>query len=462
MITAPGPVSITAHHKTVGGRKANNVAVIGARQILVHNPSGRFDISGSVTLQGSKNAGMINVALPLLTSEECVFSNVPNIVDIEHALSFLKAVGADVRWDGPLLRITCADVEPRMMDPQLAMQTTHSRVFIPLLVSRFGEFVTGAPGGCSIGDRAFEQYVLTLSSMGVGCETVGSGVLRFFATGEFADDITLPFPSYSLTIGAILLSMTHGPMVIRNASEEPEVDNVLQVLALMGADTRRLGSQIEVAPAKSFRGGRFRNMSDRNVAVTYAIMGLLTGSNLLITNFDDVRMDAFYAFLDRVGVSYDRQPDELHVRAQDVSGLHATEVEAYIYPSFHSDWQPLVAPLLCRLKGVSRITERLFPDRLSYWQHLARMGAAYTGVAAKNSRFQDNLTHAVEIYGPCIFNGSEVEAPDLRGGAALLEAALVARGTTCIRSAEILQRGYATIVEDLQRLSGNCENICFA
>ncbi|HEV3156526.1 MAG TPA: hypothetical protein VGZ00_04205 [Candidatus Baltobacteraceae bacterium] len=425
--------------------------------IVVQNPSGHFDISGSVALQGSKNAGLINIALPLLTSDECVFTNIPAIADVEQALSFLRCIGADVRWDGQLLYITCDNIVPRMMDPQHAMETTHSSVFIPLLVSRFGEFVTGAPGGCPIGDRAFGQYVKTLSKMGVACEPAKSGTLRFFSTEEFTNDITLPFPSYSSTISAVLLAMTHGSMVIHNPSEEPEIDNVLQVLTSMGAHAQRAGSRIEVAPPDKFNGGRFRNMSDRNVAVTYAVMALITGSELSITNFDDDKMDAFYQFLEIVGIAYHRQNQVFKIPSQDVTRLRATQVDAYIYPSFHSDWQPLVAPLLCLFNGTSRIEERLFPNRLGYWEQLALMGAKYSETVTQKSRFQDNFVHAVEISGPCAFHGANVKALDLRGAAALLEAALIARGTTCIHNAEILQRGYANIIDDLQSLSVTIE-----
>jgi len=421
--------------------------------IVVYNPSGHFDISGSVTLQGSKNAGLINVALPLLTSDECIFSNIPAISDVEQALSFLRCIGADVRWNGPLLHVTCENIEPRMMDPQLAVQTTHSSVFIPLLVSRFGEFVTGVPGGCDIGDRAFGQYVQTLSKMGVACEPTKSGILRFFSTGEFTSEITLPFPSYSSTISAVLLAMTHGSMVIHNPSQEPEIDNVLQVLTSMGAHAQRSDSRIEVAPPDKFNGGRFRNMSDRNVAVTYAVMALITGSELSIENFDDVKMDAFYQFLERIGVTYHREGQVLKIPSQDVTHLRATQVDAFIYPSFHSDWQPLVAPLLCLVHGTSRIEEQLFPNRLGYFEQLALMGAKYSDTMTQNARFQDNFMHAVEISGPCTFHGANVKAPDLRGAAALLEAALIARGTTYIDNAEILQRGYANVIDDLQRLS---------
>jgi UDP-N-acetylglucosamine 1-carboxyvinyltransferase len=419
----------------------------------IRNPTGRCPINGRIRLQGAKNASLLNIALPLLTSEPCVITNTPLVDDVEYALCFLRQIGANVNWlSHDTVSIECASIYPQAMDPDLALRTTHSRVFIPLLVARFGEFVTGPPGGCDIGDRAFQKFTRSLEAMGIACEAVGERSLRFYSAATPPSDLTLPFPSFGLTVNAVLVAATHRGALIRNACREPEIDNMLDMLGAMGATVRRDEDVIAIIPPAHFKGVHFRNLSDRNVAVTYASMALIGGGNVILDNIDDVKFDAFYGFLDSIGAHYQRSDRILHIFPVSHEELRPVTVRAFLFPQFHSDWQPLVAPLLTQIRGQSRIEENLFPDRLRYWTQLEKLGATYHYIYDKHDRFDDTLPHAVEVTGPSPLHAAHVRAPDLRGGAALVIASLAASGTTVVDNAEVLRRGYCDFVKTLQDL----------
>lgn len=198
-------------------------------------------------------------------------------------------------------------------------------------------------------------------------------------------------------------------------------------------------------------------MSDRNAAVTYTVMALITRSNLKIENYDDVKMEAFYKFLDEIGAKYELQNRELFVIGKLSHPLKPIAINAFLYPEFHSDWQPLVAPLLTQIEGKSYLEEKLFSDRLRYWLELEKMGAKFEFDYGIETRFKDNNPHAVRINRKSNLSGAEVYARDLRGGVALVTASLVAKGKTVIHNAEEILRGYENLVDTLNRLSVNIE-----
>lgn len=427
-------------------------------KFIVTNPDGKSKIDGNIYLQGAKNSMLNNLLLPMLTEEEFIISNVPKIKDIEVNLEFLKILNARVEWiDDHTVLIQCNNIKYNELSATTSAKTTGSKYFIPFMVFRFGEFIMGPSGGDKLGNRGFENYANFLKSFGIDYK-LENGLYYFYKTDTKINEVTLPFQSLGLTINSIFASLHNSSdTIIRNACIEAEIDNTIEIINRMGGDVKRkTPHEIIVRGNKKYHGGKFRNMSDRNVAVTYSIMALISNSRIEILNYDNKKMDAFYKFLNDIGAKYKIiDNNKLVIEKSDLSNsFNPIRIKAFIYPDIHSDWQPLIAPLLTQINGNSYIEEHLFPDRLKYWNELEKMGAKYKFDYTNKTRFEkDENPHAVCVFGKLNLNGAEVTALDLRGGVALIIASLIAIGTTTIHNADEILRGYENIDVILKRLS---------
>jgi UDP-N-acetylglucosamine 1-carboxyvinyltransferase len=424
--------------------------------IVIEGPS---KLNGTISLQGSKNAMLINLALPLLTDEECIISNVPRIRDIELNLSIIEKLGGRVNWiDRHTVSIKCDTVGDLEIDPSDAIKTTGSKYFIPLLVRRFGKVTTGPSLGDNIGhDRGFSKFLELLESFSIGYEKCGDRHIFFSkAFGGRVSLIRLPFPSFSATVTAILSHVVggEGAVEIQNAHLAAEIKNSVEMLRSMGAEITSEGSMIKVAGVKKLGGVHFRNMSDRNALVTYAVAALITDGDVSVTSIDDDGLEPFWEFLDRVGANYNKSKSSATFYPS-LNNLKPVDIFAFMWPKFHSDWQPLVAPLLSRIHGESSITDDLWEDRFGYMKELKKMGLSYDNFNPSDSRFTDGKAHGVKIHGPSILCGSSVTALDVRGGASLVLAGLAANGKTIIGSIEQIERGYEDITGVLSSLGAN-------
>lgn len=431
-------------------------------KFVINNPQGHFDISNVIYLQGSKNSMLQNLCLPLLSKEECIIENVPRIRDIELNLTFLEELGVQIKWIDPnTLSVNCQQISNRIFPPHLSRKTTGSKFFIPVMVSLFGEYKTGPCGGCNIGDRQFDKHAKALEPLGILHKKLEGDIYHFFQANSLQNKYELPFISFGLTVNAILSSVyREEEITISNACQEPEIDNTLDFLKAMGVEIEKIAeSTIKIKGKKELKGCRFRNMSDRNAAVTYAVMAMITNSNLIIRNYDDIKMGAFYSFLNRINAKYQVGNQELSILKNFNKSLKPIDIKAFLYPVFHTDWQPLVAPLLSQIEGESYIEENYFADRLKYWLELDKMGASFKFDYNVKTKFKDDNPHAVRVKGKISLVGADVYARDLRGGVALVTASLVAKGKTVIHNAEQILRGYDNLVDTLKQLSVNIEVI---
>lgn len=424
------------------------------KKIIIEGPS---KLKGTINLQGSKNSMLINLVLPILTNEECVISNVPRIKDIELNLSILESLGSKIRWlDKHTVSIKCDALSSAEIDPKLSVKTTGSKFFIPLLVSRFGKVKTGFSLGDDIGlDRGFSKFLDLMKSLGIPHEKENDHYLFYSNGKEGKKDLRLDFPSFSATIGAVLGCVTgEDTTIIRNTHQASEIDNACDMLRAMGAKIQRHNNEIKVVGVKKLNGVNFRNMSDRNALVTYVTASLITNGETTINNIDDVKLEPFWDFLNKLGASYEKNKTSLIIYPS-LSELKSVDIFAYMWPQFHSDWQPLVAPLLTQISGTSSIVDDLFESRLGYLQELGKMKASYEFFSPNNSRFNDGKSHGVKIHGPIKLHGSTVVAPDVRGGASLVIAGLAAEGRTTIENIDQIERGYEDIVGVLSSLTAN-------
>lgn len=419
---------------------------------------GAAKLSGSVDLQGSKNAMLINLVLPILTADECRISNVPRIGDVELNLSILQSLGAKVKWLGKqTVSLRCDKLSTGAIDPRLAKKTSSSKFFIPLLVKRFGQVITGPSLGDDIGlDRGFSQFTKLMEFMGISYRKEGSHYLFYSVpVKEKQSRVTLTFPSFSATVGAVLANVLgEGQTRIFNVHRAPEIENAFEMLNRMGAKIAFDETSVDVQGVKGLHGTNFENLSDRNALVTFAAASLITDGEVTIrsrSEFGKLKVDSFWEFLRKIKSNFEVKERQLTL-FPSLSNLVATEVYAYMWPHFHSDWQPLVAPLLTQIGGTSSIVDDLFESRFGYWTELGKLGASYELFVPENSRFKDGKPHGVKIYGPSRLCGSAVMAPDVRGGASLVIAGLSAQGKTIIENVGQIERGYEDLVGVLSSL----------
>ena len=417
--------------------------------------------NGAIHLQGAKNSMLNNLCLPLFTKEECIIENVPDIQDINANLLFLSNLGCDVKkLPEKKVIISCKNITNLEYDPKLAIKTTGSKLFIPILTYNFGSYNTGMSQGCNIGDRGFENYANSLKNFGIRYEKNNAGIYKFYSGYNVESCMDLPFPSFGLTVNAILAAQASGHSIkINNICLEPEIDNTIEMLIKMGGSIKKNDNNISINRT-TLSGCEFRNMSDRNVAVTYSIAALILNIELVINNYDDIKMEAFYRFLDALQVRYTVDENKLIIYKSNLSKVTKDffKIKAFLYPDFHSDWQPLISPLLAILNFDSYIEEWLFQNRLSHWKELEKLGANFNYDMENLTRFsKDGFPHAVSIHGGISLKGTTVYANDLRSAASLVLAALAAKGETIIENIEELDRGYEDLIQNLQTLGAKMD-----
>lgn len=424
------------------------------RKIIIEGPS---KLKGTINLQGSKNSMLINLALPILTDEECVISNVPRIKDIELNLSILESLGGKIRWlDKHTVSIKCDKLSSTVIDPKLSVKTTGSKFFVPLLVGRFGKVKTGFSLGDNIGlDRGFSKFLDLMNSLGIAHEKEEDCYLFYSKGEERIREIRLDFPSFSATVSAVISCVVSDKTTtIKNSHQASEIDNAFDMLRAMGAKIRRQDDDIEVTGVKRLNGVTFRNMSDRNALVTYASASLITDGEIKIDNIDDEKLEPFWEFLEQIGARYEKRDNSASFYPS-FSNLKPVDVFAFMWPKFHSDWQPLVASLLSQISGSSSIVDNLFEDRFRYLEELRKMGVKYELFFPDSTRFKDEKPHGVRLVGPSLLRGTSVQALDVRGGASLVIAGLVSKGKTTIKNIDQIERGYEDIVGVLSSLGAN-------
>lgn len=425
------------------------------RRIIVNGPT---KIEGVIPIQGSKNTMLVNLVLPVLTKETCVINNVPRIRDVLINLDILASLGAQVEWLDPhRVSINCKNIKSSEISPEVSSRTTSSRFFIPLLVLRCGQVETGISLGDNIGsDRGFSDFVKMLEQFCIKHKKI-NGRYKFYLDkkSKAAKKIDLNYPSFSGTVGAVLAGVLgEDDLAINGANRSAEVDNIFEMLRIMGAKILQEEDRIKVTGVKKLSGCSFNNLSDNNALVTYSVAALITNSNATLTGFTNVKLEAFWNFLDRINAHYLINKNKL-ILFPSLSQLRPTEIYADTWPKFHTDWQPLVAPLLSVISGESSIIDNVWSDRFGYWSELEKMGAKGDSFKPNGTRFSDNKPHGIKIHGKAYLKGSRVFAKDVRGGACLVLAGMAAEGKTTIENVEQIERGYDDLVGTLSKLGAN-------
>lgn len=406
----------------------------------IHITGGRR-LVGEVPIHGAKNSALPLLAATLLVAGESRLENCPQLSDVDASIAILRHLGCRVCRDGDAVTVDATAPARGDIPDELMRQMRSSIVFLGAVVARCGEATLTYPGGCELGPRPIDLHLAVLRQLGVTV-TECHGTIRCTAPhGLHGQEITLSFPSVGATENALLAACTaHGTTVLRNAAREPEIGDLCRFLNACGAriDGHESGF-ITVQGVPRLHGAMHRVMADRIEAATYLAAAAATGGDVMLTGCDPVSTSPVFVPLRQAGCRVTvPTADRIHIQAPHrLSGMGL--IRTLPYPGFPTD---AAAPLLaaaCVGQGTGIFVETIFENRYRYVDELARMGARIR---------VDGRVAVVE--GVDTLHGAAVACTDLRGGAALLVAALAAAGETCLTELHHLDRGYENPVACLQ------------
>jgi UDP-N-acetylglucosamine 1-carboxyvinyltransferase len=411
-------------------------------------------LHGTVPISGSKNAALKMLAAATLTGERCRFTNVPEIEDVRVMTETLHDLGVVVDHPAPnTYEVASGDVEWLFVPLEAAAKMRASFMLLGPLLTRFGRVIISNPGGDRIGRRPVDLHVDAMRALGAQIDYRNG---YFFATAPGrlrGTEVSFPFVSVMGTENAMLAAtLAEGETTIRPAAQEPEIDDLIAFLQMMGADVERTQPDtIVIQGKKRLRGADHRVIPDRIEAGTFVIAGAVSGGNITLTGAPCEHLGAFIEAVGRTGVSLNCGRDTIEVDGSGINdpGFRASDIETQPYPGLATDLQPPTSVLLTQASGVSRINETIFEDRLEWLSELNRMGA--------KADIQDS-GHAT-ITGRTPLHGADVEIGDLRAGASLILAALAADGVTTIHGAHHVHRGYENIESKFLDLGARIERL---
>jgi len=409
-------------------------------------------LNGSVTISGSKNAALKLMAAATLTGERCRFTNVPEIEDVRVMADTLRDLGVVVDHPAPnVYEVASGDVDWLFVPLEAAAKMRASFILLGPLLARFGRVIISNPGGDRIGRRPVNLHVDAMRALGAEIE-YRNGYYFARSPGRLRGTaLEFPFVSVMGTENAMLAAvLAEGQTTIHPAAEEPEVDDLVAFLQTMGAEIRRSSPDtIEITGRKRLRGGEHRVVPDRIEAGTFVVAAAVTGGQVTLEGAPCEHLGAFLEVLGRIGVSVSCGRDTIQVSGLDREHYRAVDVTTAPYPGLATDLQPPTCVLLTQATGHSHVHETIFEDRLEFLAGLSRMGARI--------RIQD-ATHAT-ISGIAPLHGAETEIGDLRAGASMILAALVAEGTSLIHGAHHVHRGYENIGRKFQDLGASITTV---
>ena len=405
---------------------------------------GGVPLMGTVRIKGAKNAVLPIMAASLLTEEEIILNEVPDLEDVRTMSRLLRHLGVDVFYDRSDERLVLkAQRITSSTAPYGPVRRMRASILIagPLL-ARMGRVRLSLPGGCAIGLRPIDLHLKGLAAMGATF-VMKNGYIEASAPKLRGANICLDYPSVGATENLLMAAaLAEGPTTIENAAAEPDVVDLAAFIDMLGAKVRGAGTpRISVQPVRSPGGGKHSVIPDRIEAGTFMVAAAITGGDILLENVISRHLTAVTAKLRECGVHVDETPDSLHVVAR--GRPRAVELKTMPYPGFPTDLQPQFMALLSVARGTSVIAETVFERRYLHVPALQRMGARIHLEG-----------HKAIISGSSLLQGTTVYAPDLRGGAALVLAAMAARGVSEIHGVRHIRRGYSRLTKRLRALGG--------
>lgn len=409
--------------------------------------NGGRPLKGEVTISGAKNSVVALIPATILADDIVTLDGVPDISDVASLIDIMTIMGAKIERKEDSLIIDPRGVKDMPMPFGKINSLRASYYFYGSLLGRYGQATVGLPGGCDLGPRPIDLHLKAFEAMGAAMTMDGSS-MKLATNGKPLQgaNIYMDTVSVGATINTILAAVkAKGRTVIENAAREPEIIDVVTLLNNMGAHIRGAGTDIIIIDGvPHLHGTRHQVIPDRIEAGTYIALAAAIGEGIQINNVLYEHLESYIAKLEEMGVRMTISEDSIFVEKQ--TGLKAIQIKTSPYPGFATDLQQPITPLLLTAAGRGRIVDTIYEKRVNHVPELAKMGATI-------STLNDHIIYE----GPNQLAGSSVKATDLRAGAALVIAGLMASGTTEITNVEYILRGYSDIIHKLTQLGADIQ-----
>jgi UDP-N-acetylglucosamine 1-carboxyvinyltransferase len=416
--------------------------------------TGNKKLTGTIHIDGDKNSAVALIPAAILSDEKVTITNVPNISDTSALEEILNFLNAKVEKSTNVLIIDSSNIENKEIPVDVTKKLRASYYFMGALLGKYKKVEMYFPGGCNIGSRPIDQHLKGFEALGatiteednkytiVADELVGANI-----------KISMPGKGATTSVGATINIMlaavrAKGTTVIENAAKEPQISNLATFLNSMGAQITGAGTETITIEGVDYLGTAHSEViPDRIEAGTYLIAGALVGENLNIEGLVPEHCEALLDTLETIGVPMTIGENNVIINSEEV--YRSTNIKTVVYPGFVTDLQQPITTLLTQCTGVSEVVETIYENRFQNVEFLIKMGA----IIAVDDRVPYKMK--AKVVGPSKLKGTDVTATDLRAGASLVLAALKAEGTTNIKDAEHILRGYANIVQKLQDVGAN-------
>ncbi|QJS97807.1 UDP-N-acetylglucosamine 1-carboxyvinyltransferase [Dolosigranulum pigrum] len=412
--------------------------------------NGGRPLSGEVTISGAKNSTVALIPAAILADSPVTLEGVPDIQDVHSLIEILHEMNVKTEFTGSTLVIDPTDMVNVPMPSGKIQSLRASYYFMGALLSKFGEGVVGLPGGCFLGPRPIDQHLKGFRALGAEVENeMGAMYLKTEEAGLQGSRIYFDVVTIGATINVMLAAVkAKGRTIIENAAREPEIIDVATLLNNMGAKVRGAGTDmIRIDGVDELHGCRHTIIPDRIEAGTYLSIAAAAGTDVLVKNVIVEHVDGLLAKLEEMGVPMEVGEDSVRITQAD-QPLKPVSIKTLPYPGFATDLQQPLTPLLMLASGESVVIDSIYPKRTKHIPELNRMGA--------NARIESDV---ILIEGGHPLKGEAVTASDLRAGACLVNAGLIAEGETVISGVDNILRGYAGIVAKLRALGADIKMI---
>ena len=413
------------------------------RKIIIN---GGKKLQGEVTVSGAKNSVVALIPAIILSDGVVTLDGVPAISDVDNLIEIIEVMGGSVKRDGETLEIDPRGVKDMPMPFGKINSLRASYYFYGSLLGRYGQATVGLPGGCDLGPRPIDLHLKAFEAMGASISYEDESMRIATDAGQRIKGahIYMDTVSVGATINTMLAAAkADGRTVIENAAREPEIIDVATLLNNMGARVRGAGTEvITIEGVESLHGTRHQVIPDRIEAGSYIAMAAAIGKGIKVKNVLYEHLESFIAKLEAMGVRMTVEEDAIFVEEQ--GDLKPVDIKTSPYPGFATDLQQPMTPLLLKASGRGKIIYTIYEKRVNHVPDLARMGADIQVLGGQ-----------IVYNGPTQLSGAPVKASDLRAGAALVTAGLMAEGQTEITNIEFILRGYSNIIEKLSDLGAD-------
>lgn len=403
---------------------------------------------GEVTIGGAKNAALGILTAAIMTDDDVLIENLPDVRDINVMLEAIEEIGATVeRIDRHTAKINASSIHEISVDDEYIRKIRASYYFIGALLGKYKSAQVPLPGGCNIGSRPIDQHLKGFRALG-GDVRIENGAVRVHAIDLVGSHIYLDVVSVGATINIMMAAaLAEGMTILENVAKEPHVVDVANFLNSMGANIKGAGTDtIRIRGVKKLHGTEYSIIPDQIEAGTFMCAAAITRGDIMVKNVIPKHLEAITAKLLEAGCEVSEFDDAVRVVGKPVQ--RHTDIKTLPYPGFPTDMQPQMTVTLALAEGTSMVTESIFENRFKYVDELARMGS--------NIKVEGNVA---VIDGVKRLTGAQVNAPDLRAGAALVLAGLAAEGITEVDEIGYIQRGYECFEEKLRALGALIEKV---